>query len=410
MKKDFLKSLRSFFIKDVVIIFIISRVLLLFFGQIASDIFPNYTYSQSELNQTYIETNYRSNELRMLSLDSNFNLREFIDISKFNRFDTGFYTRLADNGYDKFKYDEPHPAANWAFFPLYPLMITIAKAVTFNIFSTFTTGFVLSNIFFLIGLTFIYKYVHKNFSQDVATKTVLLLSIFPATFYFMTAYTESLFFMLFALTLYYSDNKNWLLASIFAGLTTITRNIGIFAPLMVGLFILKEHKYNLKETVTKLKNYVILLSAVPLSAFMFFMYNLTGSPIAAFKEPLNWGRESYFPVTPLLNYLKNPTFVSHWEFGLMGFIFAALGLALALYSFKKLDLPVAVFGFLAIIVPLTANLVSITRYSMSATPIFITMAIISVKKKEIDYFFNFFFLFWLAIYFFGFVNSYFYAV
>ena len=44
-------------------------------------------------------------------------------LNDYIKFDSPFYLRIAERGYDQYRMDEEHPPADWPFFPLYPLLM-----------------------------------------------------------------------------------------------------------------------------------------------------------------------------------------------------------------------------------------------------------------------------------------------
>jgi Gpi18-like mannosyltransferase len=96
-------------------------------------------------------------------------------------------------------------------------------------------GPLLSLLFLPFAFYFIYEIARQGWGDRAAKGTVLALAFFPTAFFFNAAYTESLFLALSAGALWaIRVKRNLLLACIFAGFATATRNVGIFLvlPLM----------------------------------------------------------------------------------------------------------------------------------------------------------------------------------
>jgi hypothetical protein len=93
----------------------------------------------------------------------------------------------------------------------------------------------ISNLSIIAALFFLYKLVLLNDQDGIAKKAVLVTMAFPTAFYFGTAYSESLFLLLVVASFYYARKKSWLIALILAGLSSVTRLIGLAVIAAIGL-------------------------------------------------------------------------------------------------------------------------------------------------------------------------------
>ncbi len=144
-------------------------------------------------------------------------------LNDYIKFDSPFYFRIAERGYDQYRMDEEHPPADWPFFPLYPLLMRGIHTV-FNL-NLPLIGFLLSNIFFLGALYVIFLITEEATGEKkVAEKTIMYLLLFPTSIYFSLVYTESLFLFLSSLKnleckqMILSDLIAFILSSIFLSL------------------------------------------------------------------------------------------------------------------------------------------------------------------------------------------------
>lgn len=86
-----------------------------------------------------------------------------------------------------------------AFFPIYPLLISFfAKSDPFNLLSSLINstlaGLIISNASFALALIFIWELIKIDFSKKIAYLTIILILVFPTSFYFGAVYNESPFF------------------------------------------------------------------------------------------------------------------------------------------------------------------------------------------------------------------------
>lgn len=141
------------------------------------------------------------------------------------RSDGGWYLGVAQHGYERKPFDTESPH-NWAFFPLYPMLVRGAATLTgeFPL-----TAIALSNIFLLLALVVLHKTVLAfGYGQAVADRTVLYTAIFPASYFFSLPWTTSLFLLTTAASFLAAKRQRWFLAGLFAALASATRYNGVF--------------------------------------------------------------------------------------------------------------------------------------------------------------------------------------
>ena len=118
------------------------------------------------------------------------------------QWDCGWYVSIIQGGYSSVPIASQPGATNYAFFPLYPLMV---KALTYVTgLSPIMAGLVISNAAFFLGLTYIYRLViAQSGSRQLAQLTVTTICILPGTFVFSAVYTESTFLLCLAASMFY---------------------------------------------------------------------------------------------------------------------------------------------------------------------------------------------------------------
>ena len=139
----------------------------------------------------------------------------------FVKWDGLWYEQIATTGYDYALDNQPHAIA---FFPLYPLLCRAVMALGLP-FST--AGVLVSNAAFLAAVTTTYFWVKARYKQKAAGWTTAVLCWCPLSLYGTVAYTEGLFLLLSALTLFSFDSKHYKQAAMWGALTTATRLNGI---------------------------------------------------------------------------------------------------------------------------------------------------------------------------------------
>ena len=284
------------------------------------------------------------------------------------RGDAGWYTSTAREGYQRQAFDatEQH---NWAFFPLYPMVLRLAAALTgeFHL-----TGMLLSNIFFLPALILLHKTALAfNLDEGDADRCIFYLAVFPTSYFFSLAQTEALFLLTTVGSFYAAMRDRWWLAGVAGAMATATRFSGIF--LVPALALLYWKQYGLRPRVNVLGLFLIPLG---LLSFMLFLHMITGNAFA-FKDVLvAWQRSSGFFLLPLFNYiLRFRLVVESWDFHALNFAASLLALACGIVFAKRREWPFALYTLLSIIAPLSSlRLQSHARYVLTIFPVFMLLA------------------------------------
>lgn len=189
-------------------------------------------------------------------------------------------------------------------FPLYPLLIKFFAPIVGNNF--LLSGILISFVSLYFALLFLYKLVvFETKNQTLATLSVILLLIFPTSFFLIAVYSESLFLLLTILSFYFFQKDKILPAGLLGGLAVLTRPQGIilFPAFILGQIIQKK-------TWSKVN---LFLLAIPLSLipWCLFLYLRFGNPFVFLNDLSKWGegpwqrtRELTFPLTVLFSYLR----------------------------------------------------------------------------------------------------------
>lgn len=145
--------------------------------------------------------------------------------TSFERFDALWFLRIASSGYRT-------GDGSAAFFPLYPLVIRAVSWVMGG--HPFEAALVVSNAAIACGLCVVYALTASERSIATARRTVLLVALFPTSFFFFAPYSESLFLLLAATTYWAARSRRWAAAGAAGALAALTRNIGIMlAPALL---------------------------------------------------------------------------------------------------------------------------------------------------------------------------------
>lgn len=183
---------------------------------------------------------------------------------RWGNWDGKIYQSIATIGYN-----EVHSV----FFPLYPLLIKL-----FSIFGIpiFWSGFLLSQIFTILSLIYLYKLSRLDFDETTSKNSVFFLLIYPTSFYLIALYNESLTLFTLLASFYYSRQKNWFLASVFASLASITRLTGVIALIILFIEFFYEKVFDrlkiIKLPPLKVSFYFRLTTYLFLSNVLLFIF------------------------------------------------------------------------------------------------------------------------------------------
>lgn len=304
--------------------------------------------------------------------------------------DGGHYVGIAKYGYsEKFQY---------AFFPLYPILINLASKITGNFI---TAAILISMGASFLALHILFELISLDYTKKLAEKSLDFLLFFPAAFYLTVAYSEGLFLFLTAAAFLFARKHKLLLATLFAALASGTRLVGLAVSLSLILQIY------LTEGINK-KNWAVLLSPLGFVAYCIYLLQTTGDPFYFIYAENHWQRVitvpglSFWETIQTLSSGKN---IAENFNAVLDLLFAVLGLGLILRSFRFLPIQYSVYSLLSIAFPLfTPTLSSIPRFLLPVFPIFIVLGL--MNKGIFSFAYKIFSLMLLSAFVILFINGY----
>jgi hypothetical protein len=280
----------------------------------------------------------------------------------FGNFDGVHYLRIVTMGYESSQYSQ-------AFFPLYPIFIKIITWYSGN----YLISLISTNFIFLLALFVIYKLFEIDFSKKTAFYTILLLLIFPTSFYFGSIYSESIFLFFVSSFLYLLRKKNYLAAGIYGFLACSTRILGLWLILVYLIEVYLENRnQNIKQLLTV--NIVAGLLLIPLGLILYMFYlgvNFNDPLLFLNSQPAFGAERNNFPIIlfPQVFYRYIKMILTIQWSSLLFFnvilelIFALFSFILLLFSCKKIRFSYWLFSFGCWLTPtLTGTFSSMPRY------------------------------------------------
>ncbi|MEJ7577168.1 MAG: mannosyltransferase family protein [Pyrinomonadaceae bacterium] len=281
--------------------------------------------------------------------------------------DSWWHAGIAEEGYEKrfFTAGEQH---NWAFFPLYPLLLRAAARITGGYL---LTGMLLSSLLFFFALVLLHK-TAIAFGGDAGTadRAIFYTAFFPVSYFFSLPMTESLFLLLSVGSFYAAKRNRWWMAGSIGALASATRAPGII--LLPALFVLYLQQYCWRWRWNFLSLFIIPSG---LLAFMFYLHAITLNAFAFMDVQAAWGRQGGLFLAPLYNYLRDPLEVSSvWDFKALNFIAAATSFACSFWLMRRREWSLAVYALLLVVLPLSSlSLQSLSRYTMVNFPVLLIL-------------------------------------
>ena len=376
--KNFFDKNRVLFgsLRYIFLIFLFTRVIFLFSGYYGKNVFSDFisppSYQASPDGIVTMKLPSRLEDARGL------NLEDFV------KYDANWYFGIVRDGYLKASIREPHQRANWVFYPLFPVVISVISKI-FAIDLTISS-LIVTNGLFSTSLYVIYKIVHERSGEDrIARRVLLFIAMFPTSYYFSLPYTESLFLFLSSLTILSLYRRQYFASFVLAGLSAICRPPGVLNIAMALAFALFSNGRRLDRGAFRLLGFVAV-SVAPMISYLVYMKSITGSYLAPMKEQyINWYKVSCIPFTSLLNYLHTQYFFSPggWNDGLTSFLVTVGVLAVFVVYLTRnwrnvirdhRELFLFVYGLALISMPFSTTdvyMVSAIRYVMVSVPLFL---------------------------------------
>ncbi len=351
--------------KRILSLFIIWRVSLFVVAFLATTLIPNFGARFPYYNNLLIPTGLPS------------------WIWGFGNFDGVHFLRIAMLGYEGSNLSQ-------AFFPLYPLLIKIFAFGN----QWFLSGFIVANIFSLFSLFVFYKLVKLDFNEKVAWRSVLLLIVFPTSFYLGSIYSESLFIFLTISSIYLLRRKNYLGAGLLGGMAAATRLVGL---ILVPLFLAEiyQRRGELKDISKKeIAKYVASIGLVGAGflSYVYFLQIRFANPLYFLSAPSQFGtgRENMpLVLLPqvLFRYFKmlvsTPVISLPFLNAALEVLFTVIPLALLVLFFKRMRLSYWFFTLTCLVIPtLTGTFTSMPRYALVS---FLLLPLVAQKTERYFY-------------------------
>ncbi len=294
------------------------------------------------------------------------------------RSDALWYLHLARDGYES-------AGGGTAFMPLYPAGI---RALSTAGLPPLLAALLLSNGAFLVALVGLFRLAERDFGPGVARRGVWYQALFPASFFLLAPYTESLYLALAVWALLRAREGRWTQAGILGALAAGTRTVGILVLLPLALEFWLARR---RESGPGLgQGTALLLVPLGLGAVMLVQWTATGDPLAFVHAQDGWQRTFRWPWLTLAGGLGQAAQFAGVESGGIYLFEAAAALYAVLLGLATTRMPASygLFTWSALLVPLASPyagnlLMSLPRFVAVLFPLHLALAV-RVRQRDAD--------------------------
>ena len=303
------------------------------------------------------------------------------------RWDSGWYINLAEAGY----WEPPTRVGqetNHAFFPLYPgLMRLIVRTTGIE---TSLAGNLVSAAALLVALLLFAAWTERHFGESRVVPAVLVLLLFPTSFFFAAVYTEALLLALSLAAVEAFARRRPVIGVIAGVLAGLTRISGLVLAPYLALVAFRACR-DAGDSPGRAIREAILAAASPLAGFGLFclyFWRRFSDPLLFMTAQHNWSGQAK-------SILDGPSLI--WKGVVEDFqrgrllggspartlegVYLLVFLVLAAVLFRKRRHAEALFVFLTVAIVLSSGTFeSAGRYVLPAFPAFALLAGLSSRR------------------------------
>lgn len=268
---------------------------------------------------------------------------------------------------------------DWAFFPLYPLVVRVASILTLG--NVALAGVLVSNLAFVAAMPLLYLLAEPRLGHDGAVKSLAFVALAPGADAFAMAYTDSLFLLLAAGCFVAAERGRWAWMSALLFLATLTRPQGVLLALPLLLLLWRSDGFSWPRSWPR----VAWLASAPaaLAAFAAYLGATVGDPLGMLHAQQAWtdignptaGTPS--STVPVLDKL-DPLVL------FLVVMFVAYTFLLTFMRRDRIPAAYRVMAFVAVLTPLVSlRLNSVARFMAVAWPFSWTLASRKAKWFEL---------------------------
>ena len=294
-------------------------------------------------------------------------------IDLWHRWDAGFYTKIALYGYG---WQAGLRDGDATFMPLYPLLIGLPLKLLSNPtrVEAAVIGVLLSNACLLGSLFYFDALLTLDGASSRRRRLARwLLLVAPTTIYFSGVYTESLFFLLSLMSIYYARQSRWLIAGLAAFLAAATRVVGWTLIFLLAWEVWQQRKrFSLRSLA---RGAAVLTPLAPLPMYAGLVGLMLGAPKALFEiTRAVWAQGVGVPWRAFTEFFNGPIDFFGWDRSLVDLLFLLVFVLLAIAAFRS-RINYGLYGLAILVFPIwSGTLMSIPRYGAVGFPYYDVLA------------------------------------
>ncbi|KPV40775.1 hypothetical protein [Alicyclobacillus ferrooxydans] len=310
--------------------------------------------------------------------------RQFgVFIAGLSHWDATWFLEVARSGYLRKIPDET------AFFPLYPALMGLGGRLLSALHhgglhgvvgnrTYLLAGIAISNVAFFGALSFLYQLGRRFYSERQTMRGLWFLALFPSSYYFSAAYSESLFLLCVVAAFWLGYQRRYFWAGLLMGLGALCWDLGIFGVLSLLWLVWRD--FRVDRRVGRLFLRAASVSLIPVACLLIYFAWLDH----VYKNPLmflwaekhHWHRHFAFIWTSLrLDYHYDP----------VGFLASVTFLIILLASIRRIPLEQWLFSAILLLIPLFSVAgkypMSMVRFVLMLFPLFL---FVGAKMRRLE--------------------------
>jgi len=303
-------------------------------------------------------------------------------LSIWNRWDASHYLRIAGNGYSAHGLSVGHFQLLSHFPPLYPFFVAVLRFVSGA--GTLEAGMFLSLSSGILAALLLACIAWREFENPhIVLRSSILFHLYPVSYFLITPYSESVFFVLIFVTFLLLRQRSGLLGTALSVSASIATRL--LAAALLPVFVFKVIRARRKATET------ILALCLPLMTLLsYFMLNklVWGDPLFFLQHVYTDPTIPRYPTFPLRETLSSlaelvqkiqagyveTSFLENFGWGALMTAFALI-VTLCGVFYRLLPWEYSLYSLVYLLFYSSFNWgISNARYSFGAFPIFLVLA------------------------------------
>jgi hypothetical protein len=325
-------------------------------------------------------------------------------LSPLARWDAVWYLTVADGGYESA--DSPRQA----FFPLYPMLSRGVAEIGGGSRGALLVGaYLVALAAFLAALYLFHRLVTLELGRERAGPALLLVCVFPASFFFGAPYSESLFLLASVGAFYAARQGAWMWAGVAGGAAAATRSAGLLLLLPLAyLYLFGPREDRVADRRVRRDAAWLLLVPLGLALYALYLGIEYGEPLSFSNAQDFWNRSFSGPLVgvwdgltaaidgarQLLSGQRETVYFEQaagdpFRIGaqnLMLFGFLVFGVVAAVGVLRRLPFAYGLYVITALALPLSfpvgpQPLMSLPRFLAVLFPLFMWLALVSEERR-----------------------------